>query len=83
MFDREDFDCVFEIAEADAVVADAQTELWGIDVLESLNVALTSDNCASQTVEDTYRCPLFDGAEFSLGAIPPKDFLRHTLLLRV
>jgi hypothetical protein len=34
-------------------------------------------------VEDAKRRPLFDSAEFGLGAILPNDFLGHTLLLRI
>ena len=79
----EDFDGIVEVTEADAVVADTETELWRLDVLESFNVALAREDRAGQGVKDAESRGLLDGAEFGLGAILPNDFLGHTLLLRV
>jgi hypothetical protein len=79
----EDFDGVIELAKADAVVADTETELWGFDIAESFNVAFAGDDRAGQSVQDAKGRSLFDGAEFGLGPILPNDLLGHMLLLRV
>jgi hypothetical protein len=75
--DGEDFDGVAEIMEADAVVADAEPELRGIDVLETFYVAFAGGEETGQSMEDTKRSWLVDGAELSLGLVCPDDLPGH------
>jgi len=83
MFYGENFYRLVEVAEADAVVADSETELWRLDVLESLDVAFAGSKHAGQSVENAQGCGLFDSAEIRLSAIAPHDLLLHMLSVRV
>jgi hypothetical protein len=38
----EDFDGVAKVMEADAIVADTETELWRFDVMEPLDIAFAA-----------------------------------------
>jgi hypothetical protein len=73
MLHGEDFDRVVGITESNPVVADAKTELWGFDVLESLDVAVTSGEDAGQRMENSQSRGLIDRAEVGLGPISPNN----------
>ena len=73
MFYGDDFDRVAGITESNAVVADAKTELWGFDALESLDVAFTSGEDAGQRMENSQSRGLIDSAEVGLGPISPNN----------
>jgi hypothetical protein len=50
--DGENLDGIAEVVEANAVVADAEAELRGIDILEALYVAFAGTDEAGQGMED-------------------------------
>jgi hypothetical protein len=47
---------VADVVEADAVVADAQAELWRLDVLKALHVAFSGGGEVSQDVQNAPGC---------------------------
>lgn len=63
VFYGEDQDGISEIVEADAVVADAEAELWWFDVLESLDIAFAGGEITSHDMQDAERGGLVDSAE--------------------
>lgn len=71
MFYGEDHDGVTEIVEADAVIADAEAELWRFDVLESLDIAFAGGEITSHDMQDAERGGLVDSAEVGLGLVGP------------
>ncbi len=75
MLDGEDKDGVAEVAEAKAVVADAQPQFGRLDVLEALHVALAGGKIAGHDVQDAQSGGLIDGAEVGRGLIRPGDLL--------
>jgi len=77
VLDGEDFDGVSEVMEAEAIVADAEPELWGVDVLEALYVAFAGGEKTCQSVEDAEGGGLVDSAELGLGLVCPDDLPEH------
>jgi hypothetical protein len=63
--------------ETEAVVADAEPELWRDDVLEALHVAFASGEITGHGVQDAEGCNLIDGAEVGLALVSPGDLLGH------
>ena len=63
------------VVEAEPVIADAQAELGRLDVLESLYVTLAGGGEVGQSVQKAQGNRLVDGAELSLGLVPPGDLL--------
>jgi hypothetical protein len=77
----DDFDGVAKVMEADAIVADTETELWRFDVMEPLNVAFAAREDAGQSVKNAESRSLINRAQVRLGPLAPNDFLRHLLLV--
>lgn len=77
VFYGEDQDGISEIVEADAVVADAETELWRLDVLEALDIAFAGGEITSHDMQDTERGGLVDSAEVGFGRVGPGDLPPH------
>lgn len=73
----EDFDGIAEVMEAEAIVADAEPELWRVDVLEALYVAFAGGKETGQSVEDAECGGLVDSAELGLGLVCPVDLPGH------
>jgi len=69
VFYGEDQDGVSEIMEADAVVADAEAELWRLDVLEALDIAFVGGEITSHDMQDAERGGLVDSAEVGFGRV--------------
>jgi hypothetical protein len=61
VFYGEDIDGVVRVTEADAVVADTETELWGFDITKPLDVAFAGSNDAGQSVENAQGCGWLEG----------------------
>ena len=53
------------------------SNLGRLDVLETLDVALSSVQIAGQRTEDAESSGLIDGAELSLGLVFPNNDLAH------
>ena len=77
MLDGGDANGISVVMEADAVVADPQPELRRFDVLQTLDVAFTGVQVASQRMQDAEGGGLIDGAELSLGLVLPDNVLAH------
>jgi|HubBroStandDraft_1064217.scaffolds.fasta_scaffold11940_4 hypothetical protein len=77
VFYGENQDGISEIVEADAVVADAETKLWRLDVLEALDIAFAGGEITSHDMQDAERGGLVDSAEVGFGRIGPGDPLPH------
>jgi hypothetical protein len=73
----ENFDDISGIVEADAVVADPESELWRLDALKTFYIAFAAGDHAGHGVQDAECCGLLDGAELSLGPVVPDNFLGH------
>jgi hypothetical protein len=75
VLDGGDIEGVAVVVEAEPVIADAQAELWRLDVLEALHVALAGGGEVGQGAEKAQSDRLVDGAELDLGLVPPGDLL--------
>lgn len=62
---------------ADAVIPDAETELWRFDILEALDIAFAGDEITSHDMQDAERGGLVDSAEVGFGWVGPGDLLPH------
>jgi hypothetical protein len=71
VFYGEDQDGISEIVEAGAIVADAETELWRLDVLEALDIAFAGGEITSHDMQDAERGGLVDSAEVNFGRVGP------------
>jgi hypothetical protein len=69
---------IAEIAEANAVVASAETKLRRFNALQALDIAFARGEIASQNVEDMESRVLIDGAQVSSGPLGPGDLLAHS-----
>jgi hypothetical protein len=67
-----------KVMEAHAVVADPETKLGRLDVLEALDVAFASVQKAEQRMKDAEGSGLIDGAELIFGLVVPDNALAHT-----
>ena len=65
------------VIETDAVIADAEAELGGLDTFEALYVAFAGVQITGQRAEDTQGSRRIDGAELRLGLIVPDKALAH------
>jgi hypothetical protein len=63
--------------EADAVVADAEPELWRFDVLGSLDIAFAGGEITSHDMQNAERCGLMESAEVGLALVGPADLLPY------
>jgi hypothetical protein len=77
VFYGENHNGIAEIVEADAVVADAQTELGRLDILEALDIAFARSEVASYHVQNAECGSLVDGAQVGFGLVGPGDLLPH------
>ncbi len=75
----EDQDRIAEIVEANPVVADAEAQLWRLNIPEVLDVAFTGGEITSHSMQDAEGGGAIDGAEVGFGLLGPGDPLprRH------
>lgn len=77
MFYGENQDGIAEIVESHAIVADAEAELWRLNILKALDIAFAGGEITSHDMQDAEGGSLIDSAEVSLGLVGPGDLLPH------
>jgi|HubBroStandDraft_4_1064222.scaffolds.fasta_scaffold03042_5 hypothetical protein len=77
VFYGEHQDGITEIMKADAVVADAETQLGRLDILESLDIAFARGEITSYSMQNADCCSLVDRAKVGFGFVGPGDLLPH------
>jgi len=77
VFHGGDFECASGHVKADAVVADAEAELRGLDTLETLDIAFPVFKIVGQGAEYAEGGGLIDGSELSFGLLVPDNLFAH------
>jgi hypothetical protein len=81
MSDGENLDRVAQVMEADAVIADSETEFRGFDVMKPLDIAFAASEDSGQSVKNAEGRSLINRAQVHFGPFAPNDLLRHLLLI--
>ena len=77
MADAEDLDGVAEVAETDAVAAEADPELRRLDTLETADTAFFAEGESRQAMQQPQGDLPINRADVGLGLIGPPDLLCH------
>lgn len=70
------------IMKPKTVIANAESELGRLDVLKPLHVTLACGGEVGQSMKNTQRCGLFDGAELGLSLVSQVILLRSIVKVR-